>query len=200
MVDQLYVLLLAGVVSGVSGAPGATGLMPGCSKDGDNGVGTMICRDSDLATLDRQLDEVYRAALARTRDVARIELKAEQKGWVKGRDACWTAENPHLCIRAAYRYRIAEMQARFGLVPDLGDITLMCEDRGRRTEVAITYYSTKPKTLLARNGAVTALMFQDAEAAGSVYRGPNVALNQTGAKAYLRWGDGAPMMPCRPVR
>jgi len=39
-------------------------------------------------------------------------LKAEQRGWVKGRDDCWKRSDVRGCVAGEYRSRIAELKDR----------------------------------------------------------------------------------------
>ena len=87
-----------------------------CAKaDGD--VETLICKDAALGALDRKLDEVYKAATAKARDKMAATLRAEQRGWVKGRNECWKAQNVpdvhHRVVDGQHRPRV-----RGGELPD----------------------------------------------------------------------------------
>eukprot|EP01038_Epipyxis_sp_PR26KG_P000178 gene178-biopygen128 len=54
-------------------------------------VEQQICSDASLTALDRQLDTVYQAATAKAGKTLLKTLRAEQRGWVKGRNDCWKA-------------------------------------------------------------------------------------------------------------
>ncbi len=57
----------------------------------------LICEDADLAKLDRLVADRYAAALEATKALdtgsaeAENTLRANQRGWIKGRDDCWKA-------------------------------------------------------------------------------------------------------------
>ena len=72
----------------------------------------LICKDADLAALDRSLAELYATVLKNTPASEQGALKTEQRGWVKGRDDCWKADDKHGCIKAAYESRINELKDR----------------------------------------------------------------------------------------
>ena len=72
----------------------------------------LICKDADLAALDRSLAELYATVLRNVPASEQKTLKAEQRGWVKGRDDCWKASDQHGCIKAAYQSRIDELKDR----------------------------------------------------------------------------------------
>ena len=72
----------------------------------------LICKDADLAALDRSLAELYATVLKHTPASQQAALKTEQRGWVKGRDDCWKADDKHGCIKAEYQSRIKELKDR----------------------------------------------------------------------------------------
>jgi len=87
----------------------------------------LVCSDAALAALDRELDAVYRAALAKARGPLVRQLRQEQRGWIKGRNECWKARGQPTWITATwtvntvwrhvgaqYRLRITELQASGG--------------------------------------------------------------------------------------
>ena len=67
-----------------------------------------ICNDAELSTLDSQLADAYRAALANQGDAAN-ELKAAQRAWLKQRAP--SGQIDVAALKEAYRTRIAELQA-----------------------------------------------------------------------------------------
>ena len=82
-----------------------------CSK-ATHEVEQLICKDADLADLDRSLAELYATLLKHTPASEQGALKTEQRGWVKGRDDCWKADDKHGCIKAEYQSRIKELKDR----------------------------------------------------------------------------------------
>jgi len=71
-----------------------------------------VCGDVDLAGLDREMARLFRLALrgphmapARER-----ELRAMQRGWIKGRDDCWKADDLRACVLDSYLMRIHELR------------------------------------------------------------------------------------------
>jgi uncharacterized protein len=72
----------------------------------------LICKDADLAALDRSLAELYATVLKNTPASKKGALKTEQRGWVKGRDDCWKSADQHGCIKAEYQARINELKDR----------------------------------------------------------------------------------------
>lgn len=82
-----------------------------CTK-ATHDVETLICNDAGLAELDQSLAELYATVLKHTPDAKKGMLKAEQRGWVKGRNDYWKASDIRSCVAGAYRARINELKDR----------------------------------------------------------------------------------------
>ena len=52
----------------------------------------LVCGDARLAALDRQLAALYKRVQTSPDE---LDIAAEQRGWIKGRDACSRAVDPH---------------------------------------------------------------------------------------------------------
>lgn len=95
-------------------------------------VEELICADTDLAALDRVLAGRYSAALDVTRgldagaEAAENGLRAEQRGWIKGRDECWKADDPRACVEAAYLMREGDLVARWMLQEPVATTAWVC--------------------------------------------------------------------------
>jgi uncharacterized protein len=153
----------------------------------------LVCTDPELAALDRQLAGVYKAALAKAGNERPPLLKAEQRGWARGRHDCWKEADLRLCVQNAYVRRIAELQARYRLVPGDGPHRMICEG-DPRNEVVVTYYATTPRTLVAERGDQVSLMFQEPD--GALFVGRNERLLQREGDVQVVWGFGAAPMSC----
>jgi uncharacterized protein len=155
----------------------------------------MICRDEKLAALDRKLAEVYRAAVKKAGNEHPPVLKAEQRGWIKGRDDCWKSDDKRRCVESLYVNRIAELQAKYRLVPYKGPILYAC-DGDPRNEVIATFFQTDPPTLIAERGDQISLMYLQPAGSGSKYYGRNESLWEHQGEAIITWGYGAKEMQC----
>ncbi len=84
-----------------------------CSKVKKNSSEGLICSSDELMDLDRELSAVYKQALpkASKEDM----LKAHQRGWIKGRNDCWKAEDEKKCMVDEYHTRIKELKAQYHL-------------------------------------------------------------------------------------
>lgn len=198
-------LLLCVVALGTASVAGAQGPSFDCSK-AKGQVPELICKDPGLAKLDRQLDGVYKAAMAKARDKMPAQLRSEQSGWVKGRDECWKAQGPdnpvgltlswmaqnvRECVEGNYKIRISELQGKWGLVTEK-PVSYACANNPAN-EVVATFFETDPKTVRLERGdrVVTAWMLPD----GSKYEGPDVALSVKGSEASVTWREES--LQCR---
>jgi uncharacterized protein len=82
-----------------------------CTK-GLHEAEALICKDDELAKLDVSLSQLYGLELKNTPVSEKKRLKAEQSGWVKGRNDCWKAKDKKSCIKAEYQTRISELKDR----------------------------------------------------------------------------------------
>ncbi|MEM8728271.1 MAG: MliC family protein [Pseudomonadota bacterium] len=74
-----------------------------------------ICASADLSAMDRELARLYdlaRAGPNMTADRA-DSLRATQRDWIKGRNACWTTQDPQKCARDAYALRIDDLRRSY---------------------------------------------------------------------------------------
>ena len=171
-----------------------------CTK-ADGAVEELICRDEDLAALDRKLDGVYKAALARAGNERPPVLKAEQRGWIKGRNDCWKAQgadNPVFltgswratserdCIEGQYRLRTSELEARYRLVPAKGPVFYACQGNPSN-EIVATFFETDPPVALVERGDRTVTAWLIRAASGSKYEGRNLELRVRGDEATVTW-------------
>ena len=82
-----------------------------CSK-ASHEAELLICKDAELTALDRSLADLYNTLLKHTPASEQKRLKAEQSGWVKGRNECWKASGQRGCIKSEYEARIRELKDR----------------------------------------------------------------------------------------
>ena len=158
----------------------------------------MVCQDPRLSVLDRKLNQVFSAAKLKVEDTKLPTLKAEQRGWIKGRDDCWRAEELQQCVDKSYLYRIAELQALYRLVPTTGPVRYLC-DAATADEVAVTFFRTDPPTLIAEYGDSTALMHVQPSGSGAKYQGRNETFWEHQGEALITWGYDAAEMRCMKI-
>lgn len=165
-----------------------------CSK-ASGSIEEMICDDHELSALDRKMAEVYTAAKKIAVDERPPVLKSEQRGWIKGRNDCWKSADKRKCVKENYRRRIAELQARYRLVPANGPFWYAC-DGDTRNEVIVTFFETDPPTLEAERGDQVSLMYLEPSGSGTKYQGRNESLWEHQGEATIVWGHGSPEMRC----
>lgn len=156
-------------------------------------VDQLICSDPELLKQDQQLAEVYQQALLKAANEKPPLLKAEQRGWVKGKADCWKEEDKKACASTLYTQRIAELQARYELLPASKKLLLSC-DNNPANEVSLRYYPTTPATLIADYGDQVSLMYQQADQS---YVGRNEKLSEQNGVFTVQWGYEAPLMSCK---
>jgi len=167
-----------------------------CDKAEAGSIEALVCGDAQLAALDRKLAGVFAAASAKAGNEQPPVLKAEQRGWIKGRDDCWKNDDPRNCVLTEYQRRIAELEARYRLVAGTGPVRFTC-DGDSRNEVVATFFPTDPPTLVAERGDSVSLMYLEPSASGSRYQGRNETFWEHQGEATVIWGFGAPAMQCR---
>lgn len=127
----------------------------------------LVCKDPELAVLDRRLAEVFaRAKAAPGADQAR--LAAEQRGWVKGRDECRKSVERSRCVSEAYMTRTVQLQLDNGetIVPDA--IAYDCDDKSKPFTV-VYYTDLDPRSAVVTWGDDQAIAFPMMAASGARY-------------------------------
>lgn len=163
-----------------------------CSEKMPSSVEDIICKTPELGALDQRLASAYNAALKKAGADSKV-LKAEQRGWIKGRDECWKSDDKPTCISSSYRQRTVEVQSTYGLVNSTGPVTYDC---GRNGTVSATFFQTEPPSLAAVYKDQRSLMTADQSASGSRYQGQNESFREHQGEARVTWGYGAAEMTC----
>ena len=143
-------------------SPTAPALAPpsfDCARAG-SAAEKLVCGDAQLAALDRQLAARY--AQATDAD------PAVQRGWVKGRDACWKADDLRLCVLEAYRTRLVELAigAPGRVVPKT--VEYRCSDN-RKPFTMVYYNDIDPQAAVMTWGNDQAIVFPQPAASGAKY-------------------------------
>lgn len=181
----------------LAGAASAAGLSFDCGKVESGSIEELVCKDDRLAALDIKLAEAYSVAAQKAVNEQPPLLKAEQRGWIKGRDDCWKSDDKRSCVEEKYTRRIAELQARYQIIAGRGPIVYTCDD-APRSEVIVTFFQTDPPTLIAKHGDSVSLMYLQPCASGARYQGRNETFwEHHGCEALITWGYGAKEMHCK---
>ncbi|CAN7168456.1 MliC family protein [Pseudoxanthomonas sp. LjRoot168] len=120
----------------------------------------LVCGDAELAALDRQLARRY--ADARDTD------PATQRGWAKGRDDCWKADDLRLCVLESYRTRLVELAIAAPGVVVPKTVEYRCSDN--RLPFTMVYYNDiDPQAAVMTWGNDQAIVFPQPAASGAKY-------------------------------
>jgi len=160
-------------------------------------VEELICKEPLLAQLDRQMSVVFTAALNRYQIDNYEDPRPEQRGWIKGRNDCWKADDVHECALSSYRYRIAELQIQYGQLQVPVPVYFYCEDSA---VTAVFYTQTRPPTVVLTvipeiQGISQVLAWQEPSGSGAKYQGRNVSFREHQGEAQLSWYNK--QMTCR---
>ena len=170
-----------------------------CAKVAAGSIEALVCRDPGLSALDRKLAEVYAAASKKAGNEHPPVLKAEQRGWVKGRDDCWktsgetpawitatwTVSSVKDCVAAQYEIRTSELQAVWRLVQPK-TVSYACQNNPAN-EVVANFFATEPPTIRLERGDRTVTLWRIP--AGDKYEGQNVSLVPQGDAMKVAWLD-----------
>jgi len=187
---SLLIVLLCAATSAYAEAPSFD-----CSKVEAGSIEEMICNNENLSAMDIILAEVYKEAKKKAQNEHPPVLKAEQRGWIKGRDECWKSNNKEKCVEDAYIQRIAELQAQYRLVNSKGPFFYACDGNNAK-EIVLTFFETDPPTLIAEFGDSVSLMYLQPSGSGSKYQGRNESAWIKGKNTFVTWGYEAPEMKC----
>lgn len=195
--------LAAAVWLGLAAGPAeaqAKGAAFDCAK-ATGQVEKLICADQGLSALDRKLDGVYKAALAKAKDGTDKTLRAEQRGWVEGRDECWKAKGTSApvslteswiatdmrgCVEGQYQLRIAEVQVQYQLVPAKKPVYFGCNN-DPRNELVATFFESDPPAARVERGDRTVIAYKVRTASGAKYEGQNLSFWTKGNEAKVTW-------------
>ncbi|WP_428821127.1 MliC family protein [Microbulbifer sp. MCCC 1A16149] len=183
------------VASGSENAPPPEDVKPtyDCDQQLNSSIEQLICKDSGLALLDQQMAEVFAAAAKTEKAQQDRYFKARQRGWIKGRNDCWKAQDKRACTEDSYKRQIATLQARYGLLPGRGPVTYICDG----SEVTATYYPTEPPAAMAQYKGEESLIFIEPTASGSRYVGRNESIWEHQGEAKITWGADGIEMQCK---
>jgi uncharacterized protein len=169
-----------------------------CSKAGSSAE-ELICTDATLAALDRRMAERFAAALDviatldAGRDTAESDLRATQRGWIKGRDDCWKADDLAACIREAYETREVELVALWMLEEAMAVQEFVC-DGNPANEVTVRFFDTDRPGIRVEYGDSIRAGWLVPAASGSKYALPfGGVFWARGTEALFEWEEGRSM-------
>ncbi len=155
-----------------------------------------ICASDDLAALDREVSRLYALASKgpNMTDDRLQELRAFQRGWVKGRDECWKSDlGLEACVAEEYALRIQELRqgyadARSEGGPSDGPFPYMCT--GFDALIGATFVNAgSPRVVLRWLDSFAVLQAAEA-ASGARYQNGNTVFWTKGDEAMFTTPDG----------
>jgi uncharacterized protein len=168
-------------------------------------VEALLCNDEDLAKLDRQMAEVYSAALRALPEGDRKTERAAQQQWITERNAkreTWRSESRCAqgrdvkdCVTALYEARIAALQIKSGQVRAPAPVLYDCAN----TEMVTAYFYNDtpiPAAVLNLGVAVQDLAIVHPAGSGARYGGAKLTFWTKGDTAFVI-RQGKPDVSCR---
>jgi uncharacterized protein len=167
-----------------------------CAK-AESSAEELICGDADLAKADRRVSDRYDAALSAIRamdigaEAAEDSLRASQRGWIKGRDDCWKADDLRRCVKDSYLTREGELVALWMLEQPAGVAFWTC-DGTPANEVATFFFDTVLPSIRFERGDQIDAGSLVPSGSGSKYQGSfGRSIWIKGSEATYREPDGS---------
>ncbi|MGH8485628.1 MAG: lysozyme inhibitor LprI family protein, partial [Pseudomonas sp.] len=165
MLRMSTVLLLAGALaSGVALAQEG----PSFSCEKAEGMALKVCQSPQLSALDRDLAALYQRAMAQADSDSQKQLKATQRGWIKGRDECWKASDADACLLEQYQVRMVVLKIQSGTVQVPATVEFDCGDDSKPF-TAVFYNELKPQGAVLTYGGDQTIVMAQPSASGSKY-------------------------------
>ncbi|MGE6109564.1 MliC family protein [Aeromonas sobria] len=168
-----------------------------CAK-AKGGAETLICQDDGLAALDNELSALYPKAIAAFSPEQQKSERAIQRGWIKGRNDCWKADDLRQCVEESYQRRITELQIKGGQLRVPSPVDYQCANNVTLS----TYFYNEAKrpaamiNLSEGDNQQQVLAYETPSASGARYEGQNLTLFTKGSDARLeRYGE--PTLNCK---
>jgi uncharacterized protein len=152
-----------------------------CAK-AESEAETMVCADYGLAALDNRLAVVYASELKKSG--ASKDLAATQRGWVKGRDECWKADDKKLCVEEEYRTRLSELQINSPDAMAATAVEFKCDDNSKPFTMAY-YNNLDDKPAVITFGNDQAIIFPQPAASGTQYGRKGITYREHQGKAEV---------------
>lgn len=158
-----------------------------CTK-AEGAVETLICQDNHLAALDQKMQQVFDKAMAQLPAGDVKVQKAMQRGWIKGRNDCWKANDIRDCTDFAYKSRIVELQIISGQLEVPKSVSVDCGDSSQPF-TAVFYNQTDPASLVLTRNNDQVIALAEPMASGIKYYGQNVEYGEHQGEISIKWFD-----------
>jgi uncharacterized protein len=183
----LCALLAAGLIAHAGEASSqGTGPTFDCAKASGQ-VEQLICKDAALAALDRRMAVIYEKALKSWPAEEAATQRALQRGWIKGRNDCWKADDPHACVELAYRTRLVEIQIESGELVAPTPVAYACQGGEDKPFSATFYRETDPPSAVLTYGNDQVIAFLAPSGSGAKYAAANMEFWEHHGEAMVDW-------------
>jgi uncharacterized protein len=150
-------------------------------------IETLICSDPDLAALDHKMDGIFKRAAAKNTGAELKTLAAYQRGWIKGRNDCWKAQDKKQCTVESYNVRMVELQIQNGLVEVPTAIGFVCNADDSVPFFATFYNDLEPPAAVITYGNDQTIALAAPAASGSRYTANNMEYWEHHGEARVDW-------------
>ena len=181
------VLPLVLALAGFAGSTYSASPAFDCSK-AEGEVELLICSDDDLALLDIRLAKTYTQASQNIPEEERANFRALQRGWIKGRNECWKAEDVRACVKFSYQSKTVELQIAGGLLEAPRYRSLRCGEGTEAVPFTVSIYrNADPVSAVLTRGNDQVIAFASAGSSPRRYVAPNVSLTVDEGQAVVQW-------------
>ena len=154
-------------------------------KNLNSSIEEMVCKDAKLAELDQKLQAIYDKALKKIPKDEIKTQKAIQRGWIKGRNDCWKADDKRQCVEFNYESRMTELQIMAGDVIVPNPVVFDC---GKDQRISAYFYQdTQIPAAVLNLVPEQVLAFISPSGSGAKYEGQNVSFWNKGDEAMVKW-------------
>jgi uncharacterized protein len=157
-----------------------------CSKASGE-IETLICNDPELAALDHKMDAVFKRAVAKNTGAELKTLAAYQRGWIRGRNDCWKAQDKKQCVIESYNMRMVELQITNGLVMVPTAVGFVCNGDASIPFFATFYNELDPRAAVITYGGDQTIAIAAPAASGSRYTANNMEFWEHRGEAKIDW-------------
>lgn len=157
-----------------------------------------ICNSPELSALDVEMTRLFNLAIKgeNMTDSRREELRAYQRGWIKGRNECWKSDlGVDACVEMEYALRIAELRSEYGDAntddgPSIGPVPYVCEGLDVPLS-AVFINAAEPSLAVLKWGENVLVLSQDISASGARYTEGSATFWSKGKDAQFTTFDGS---------
>jgi uncharacterized protein len=135
-------------------------------------VEKLICKDQELASLDRKMADLYTQAVKSGKGDA--DQNAAHSTWLASRDACAKEKDPRTCVQSSYQRRVVELQIKSGLLKAPKPVGYICGGLDPKIPFTASFYKeTEPPSAVVSYGTEQVIAILEPAASGAKYAAPD---------------------------